>query len=173
MGRGTRRFGGQARRNGRTNPEKHLGWAAPRPPGAGGKGAEPVPEHRATHSSRHRMTPFPDNAPSKAACSSRPAWSMVGNHLSNCHTSLHMQFEALKRAPAYVMAENAIKDLILSGELGPGALLPGEHDLAEQLGVTRPTVREAMRKLESSGLVNVVTGVACGSPPLPRYRVPR
>ncbi len=64
-----------------------------------------------------------------------------------------MQFEALKRVPAYVMAENAIKDMILSGELGPGALLPGEHDLAEQLGVTRPTVREAMRKLESSGLV--------------------
>lgn len=64
-----------------------------------------------------------------------------------------MQFETLKRVPAYVMAENAIKEMILSGELGPGELLPGEHDLAEQLGVTRPTVREAMRTLESSGLV--------------------
>ena len=51
------------------------------------------------------------------------------------------------------MAENAIKEMILSGELGPGELLPGEHALAEQLGVTRPTVREAMRTLESSGLV--------------------
>ena len=64
-----------------------------------------------------------------------------------------MQFEALKRVPAYLMAETTIKEMILSGKLGPGDLLPGEHDLAEQLGVTRPTLREAMRKLESSGLV--------------------
>ncbi len=64
-----------------------------------------------------------------------------------------MQFETLKRVPAYVLVENAIKDMILSGKLGPGELLPGEHALAEQLGVTRPTVREAMRTLESSGLV--------------------
>lgn len=64
-----------------------------------------------------------------------------------------MQFETLKRVPAYIMAEHAIKDMILSGKLGPGELLPGEHDLAEQLGVTRPTVREAMRTLEGSGLI--------------------
>lgn len=64
-----------------------------------------------------------------------------------------MQFETLKRVPAYVMAQNAIKDMILSGKLGPGDLLPGEHDLAEQLGVTRPTIREAIRTLESSGLL--------------------
>lgn len=64
-----------------------------------------------------------------------------------------MQFETLKRVPAYVMAETAIKEMILSGKLGPGELLPGEHALAEQLGVTRPTIREAMRTLESNGLV--------------------
>jgi len=64
-----------------------------------------------------------------------------------------MQFETLKRVPAYVMAENAIKDMILSGKLGPGDLLPGEHALAEQLGVTRPTLREAMRSLQGSGLI--------------------
>ena len=64
-----------------------------------------------------------------------------------------MQFEPLKRVPAYAMVEEAIRDMILSGKLGTGDLLPGEHDLAAQLGVTRPTVREAIRKLESSGLV--------------------
>lgn len=64
-----------------------------------------------------------------------------------------IEFEALKRVPAYVMAENAIKDMILSGKLGPGDLLPGEHALADQLGVTRPTVREAMRTLQGSGLI--------------------
>lgn len=63
------------------------------------------------------------------------------------------QFKSLKRAPAYILAEQAIRTMILDGTLGPGDLLPGEHDLAEQLGITRPTVREAIRKLESSGLV--------------------
>ena len=72
---------------------------------------------------------------------------MLTLHLSNCNTLIHMQFETLKRVPAYVMAENAIKDMILSGKLGPGELLPGEHALAEQLGVARPTVRSALSQM--------------------------
>lgn len=60
---------------------------------------------------------------------------------------------SLKRATAYQMAEEALREKIMDGSLAPGDLLPVEHDLAEQLGVTRPTVREALRKLESSGLV--------------------
>ena len=63
------------------------------------------------------------------------------------------QFKSLKRAPAYILAEEAIRGMILDGTLGPGVLLPGEHDLADQLGITRPTVREAIRRLETSGLV--------------------
>ena len=63
------------------------------------------------------------------------------------------QFKPLKREPAYVLAERMIREMILSGALDPGDLLPGEHELANQLGVTRPTIREAIRKLESSGLV--------------------
>lgn len=51
------------------------------------------------------------------------------------------------------MAEEALREKIMDGTLVPGDLLPVEHDLVEQLGVTRPTVREALRKLESSGLV--------------------
>ncbi|MBX4171488.1 FadR/GntR family transcriptional regulator [Rhodococcus pyridinivorans] len=62
-------------------------------------------------------------------------------------------FEELKRPPAYRTAELAIRAKILDGTLAPGSLLPPEHDLAEQLGVTRPTVREALRALESSGLL--------------------
>lgn len=62
-------------------------------------------------------------------------------------------FETLKRLPAYRVAEQTIRGRILDGSLAPGTLLPPEHDLAEQLGVTRPTVREAMRSLESAGLI--------------------
>jgi len=63
------------------------------------------------------------------------------------------QITSLKRPTAYQMAEEALREKIMDGTLLPGDLLPVEHDLAEQLGVTRPTVREALRKLESSGLV--------------------
>ena len=61
--------------------------------------------------------------------------------------------KSIKRAPAYQLAEEALRQMIMDGELKPGEMLPVEHDLADQLGVTRPTVREALRKLESSGLV--------------------
>jgi len=61
--------------------------------------------------------------------------------------------KSIKRAPAYQLAEEALRKMIMDGELQPGEMLPVEHDLADQLGVTRPTVREALRKLESSGLV--------------------
>ena len=64
-----------------------------------------------------------------------------------------VKITSLKRAPAYQLAEEALREMILSGSLVPGELLPVEHDLADQLGVTRPTVREALRKLESTGLV--------------------
>lgn len=59
----------------------------------------------------------------------------------------------IKKVPAYQLAEESLRNMILGGELEAGDMLPTEMDLAEQLGVTRPTVREAFRKLESSGLV--------------------
>lgn len=62
-------------------------------------------------------------------------------------------FETLERMPAYRVAEKSIRARILDGTLAPGTLLPPEYDLADQLGVTRPTVREALRALESAGLI--------------------
>ena len=62
-------------------------------------------------------------------------------------------FEPLKRSPAYRVVEETVRKKILDGDLAPGELLPSEIDLAEQLGVTRPTVREAFRALETTGLV--------------------
>lgn len=62
-------------------------------------------------------------------------------------------FQQLSRAPAYQAVAAQIKNEILSGRIGQGSYLPTEIDLAEQLGVTRQTVREAIRLLENSGLV--------------------
>lgn len=51
-------------------------------------------------------------------------------------------------------------DEVLDGELPPGATLPAERQLAEVLGVSRPTVREALQRLAHTGLVEVRQGGA-------------
>jgi DNA-binding FadR family transcriptional regulator len=62
-------------------------------------------------------------------------------------------FEALRHAPAYLRVSEAIRDRILRRELLEGQALPTETELARQFEVNRSTVREALRKLESSGLL--------------------
>ncbi len=47
---------------------------------------------------------------------------------------------------------------LLEGRLRPGERLPPERELAAQLGVSRPSVREALRVLEVMGLVRTATG---------------
>ena len=50
-------------------------------------------------------------------------------------------------------AVDQIKRMIASGTLAPGQKLPAERVLADQLGVSRPTMREVMRALEAMGVV--------------------
>lgn len=58
-----------------------------------------------------------------------------------------------KRSKLYQDVANRIRDLISSGELLPGQPLPPERKLAEQFKVGRAVIREAVRQLEASGLV--------------------
>lgn len=51
-----------------------------------------------------------------------------------------------------------IEGLILNGELRPGDKLPAERELAEQFGVSRTAIREAMKALSQSGLVVIQPG---------------
>jgi GntR family transcriptional repressor for pyruvate dehydrogenase complex len=46
-----------------------------------------------------------------------------------------------------------IRELISNGTLLPGQRLPAERDLAEQLNVSRPSLREALIRLESDGFI--------------------
>ncbi len=58
----------------------------------------------------------------------------------------------------YVMVADDIAAKIASGELSPGARLPGEAALAAQYGVARMTVSRAVRELRERGLVTTVIG---------------
>lgn len=62
-------------------------------------------------------------------------------------------FEPLVPLPAYGRVATAIEQKILKRSLRPGDALPTETELARQFGVNRSTVREALRRLESAGLV--------------------
>jgi DNA-binding FadR family transcriptional regulator len=58
----------------------------------------------------------------------------------------------------YQSVARQIIALIKSGAFAPGARLPGERELAEQLGVSRLAIREASIALEAQGYINVKIG---------------
>src|SRR3712207_2733334 len=61
--------------------------------------------------------------------------------------------EPIRRVKLYEEVAARIRDLIADGELSPGQALPSERKLAEQFKVGRAVIREAIRQLEVSGLV--------------------
>jgi GntR family transcriptional regulator, transcriptional repressor for pyruvate dehydrogenase complex len=56
-----------------------------------------------------------------------------------------------------------IKSAIREGRLTPGDQLPPERDLTKQLGVSRVSVRDALRMLEAHGLIEVRVGARGGA----------
>lgn len=69
-----------------------------------------------------------------------------------------MPIQALEPRRLYRQIADQIAALIRRGEYRPGARLPPERDLAAKLGVSRPSVREALIALEVEGYVEVRIG---------------
>ncbi|ADB51474.1 FadR/GntR family transcriptional regulator [Conexibacter woesei] len=63
-----------------------------------------------------------------------------------------MAFHEVVRSPAYEQVAHQLREAILDGVLGPGDELPAERELCAQFGVSRTTVREALRALQAQGL---------------------
>ena len=69
-----------------------------------------------------------------------------------------MPLQAVETKRLYRQIAEQVRSLIARGEFPIGARLPPERDLASQLGVSRPSVREALIALEVEGLVEVRMG---------------
>jgi DNA-binding FadR family transcriptional regulator len=67
------------------------------------------------------------------------------------------------RAPAYQVLADELRANITSGRLRPGQRLPTEPELCARNGVSRSTVREALRLLSSQHLIVTTRGVTGGS----------
>jgi GntR family transcriptional repressor for pyruvate dehydrogenase complex len=71
-------------------------------------------------------------------------------------------FESVKsnRISEYIISQ--IRDAVFEGKLKPGDRLPPEHQLMETFGVSKATLREALRGLELLGFLQVRKGVEGG-----------
>lgn len=69
-----------------------------------------------------------------------------------------MLLQAVAPRRLYRQIADQIRTLIGSGEIAPGTRLPAERDLARQLRVSRPSLREALIALEIEGLLEVRVG---------------
>jgi GntR family transcriptional repressor for pyruvate dehydrogenase complex len=69
-----------------------------------------------------------------------------------------MQIGAIERQTTADLVVERIAHVIKEQNLSAGERLPGEHELVEQLKVSRPVLREALARLQSMGLVDIQRG---------------
>jgi GntR family transcriptional repressor for pyruvate dehydrogenase complex len=67
-------------------------------------------------------------------------------------SAVKTEFEAIRKSRVHEEVARQVEKLILT-KLHPGDKLPGERELAEMLGVSRSSIRDAIRRLEIVGLV--------------------
>lgn len=64
-----------------------------------------------------------------------------------------MPFRKIQTERIATTISHQVEELILQGVLRPGERLPAEREMAEQMDVSRPTLREALADLEARGLI--------------------
>jgi DNA-binding FadR family transcriptional regulator len=69
-----------------------------------------------------------------------------------------MRLQAVEPRRLYLQIAEQIRRRIAKGAVAPGDRLPAERELARQLGVSRPSLREALIALEVEGLLDVRVG---------------
>jgi len=70
----------------------------------------------------------------------------------------NLKLQIVKSDRLYMKVAEQLNSLIDNDVIKPGERFPSERELAEKLGVSRPTIREAMIALELSGVIEIRTG---------------
>ncbi len=73
------------------------------------------------------------------------------------------RFGRARRVRSFEDVVEQVRAAIASGSIGAGERLPSERELAEQFGVSRASLREALRALEALGLLEIRLGVRGGA----------
>ena len=66
--------------------------------------------------------------------------------------------ELVQKKSTVQIASQAIIDFLKEGEIKPGEKLPSEVEMSKRLGISRATLREGYRQLETMGYINLVSG---------------
>ena len=74
-----------------------------------------------------------------------------------------MDFSAISPSRAVDEIAAQVREMIATGKIKPGDRLPSERDLSGRLGVSRNTLREALRALENAGIVEMRKGATGGA----------
>lgn len=84
-------------------------------------------------------------------------WSVVSTRPEG-HVAKSLDIAPLEREALPARIVRQVVGLVRRGELKPGDRLPSERALAEELGVGRPTLREALRALQLLGVLDIRHG---------------
>lgn len=104
-----------------------------------------------------RALPAPGCRPTLPLDSCRPAIMTGAEQINEPGDS------PLRLPTATELVAEELTRKIVRNELRPGEYLPIEGDLVEQFGVSRPTVREALRVLEAESLISLHKGARGGA----------
>jgi GntR family transcriptional repressor for pyruvate dehydrogenase complex len=74
-----------------------------------------------------------------------------------------MSFSKVKRVRSFDDVVEQVRRSVADGAIGAGERLPSERELAEQFGVSRATLREALRALEAMGILEIRLGAHGGA----------
>ncbi len=80
------------------------------------------------------------------------------NSIENNRSQQFWSYHMLETRRVYQQIADQIRELIVASSLTSGSRLPAERDLAQQLGISRPSLREALIALEIEGVIEIRSG---------------
>lgn len=81
-----------------------------------------------------------------------------GDHAADPEPAAAAAEEPIRREPVSEQVFARLRDRLLSGQIAPGSPLPAERDLAQQFGVNRHAIREALKRLDQARLIEIAHG---------------